>query len=100
MEKSNKLRTPALVVMILMILITTGKFAAYFMAKWQLVSPLISKDTIELIRRPFLISGVLGVVVLIATFLFYKKKKYALSIVCCGINYLIQAGTIYYFQYC
>lgn len=99
MEQSRKLRVPAFVAIVLMGLITLGKFVAYFMVKWQLVSPLVSKDTIELIRRPFLISGVSGVLLLAATFVLFYKKRYWLTIGCCVLNYLLQAGIIYYFQY-
>lgn len=98
MEEKCKLQMPALVVMVLTVVITIGKFAQWFQIKWQLISPLIHENTIELIRRPFFISGVFGVVLIIPTFLFYKKKKYKLSIVLSVINYLLQACIVLLFS--
>jgi hypothetical protein len=61
-------------------------FIAYFQTKYQLVSPLIPQDAIIDIIRPYMVVGLVSVIVTVIAFVFFVYSKFTFAIITCAIN--------------
>jgi hypothetical protein len=78
-------------VLLAILLISIGfHIGMYFQVEQQLTSPLIPKETVQLVTYPYLWSGLISVFTTLLALFFYLKTRYPITITVCIVTLAFQ----------
>lgn len=75
-KKQMQLKKGAKISLIVLLLSVVGEFISIYQTRFQLVSPLISENTIWEINKQFILTAFISTIVSILGLLFYFYQKY------------------------
>ncbi len=88
MEKQKRVKIAAKISMIFLLLTIVGQFISIYQTNYQLVSPIISQNTIWEINKQFIFIAFISTIISIVGLLLYFYEKYLWIIILIAITLL------------
>jgi hypothetical protein len=99
MEMSWKKKQLANLLLVMAALNICRLIAVFFQTEYQLLSPLIPKDTVLIIARPFLVFALYCSLALVAALIFYIYSRLIISIIICALTIVVPPALKYFIAF-